>query len=135
VSIYTLLMKRKSYIQKTSKLQSQTFTSQNFKLCSLSGMRLKFPQKTWNWFFSGIPDFHRSYILLEMNRSLSQISVELWILKIRLSKFYRKMGLIWALKIWNNLKKSHACHLVQEWGILSTNTGNYNNIVFHNIYT
>jgi len=32
--------------------------------------------------FSGIPDFQSSYILIDMYRSQSQLSVELWILKI-----------------------------------------------------
>jgi len=64
-----------------------------------TGMRLKFHQKSGNCDFFGIPDFQSSYIWLEINRSQSQLSVELWILKIgpvslvRFSKFYRKLGL------------------------------------------
>ena len=43
----------------------------------ITGMRLKFHQKSGNSEFSGISDFQRSYILPEMNRSQSQLSVEL----------------------------------------------------------
>jgi len=43
--------------------------------------------------FFGISDFQSSYISIDMYRSQSQPSVELWILKIGPDIFYRKLGL------------------------------------------
>ena len=58
-----------------------------------TGMRLKFHTKSGSSEFSGIPDCQSCNITLEMNRCQSQLSVELWILKIQNSKVYRKLEL------------------------------------------
>jgi len=70
----------------------------NISDCS-SGMRLKFSQKSWNCDFSVIPDFQSTYILLEMYRSQSQLSVELRIVKIG------PVSMVWFLTFKSSTEK------------------------------
>ena len=86
VSVLQLFCCRKCFhfivtFESSSLPESSTY---NFHLrwLSITGMRLKFHQKSGSSEFSRIPDFQSSYILLDTNRSQSQLSIELWILKI-----------------------------------------------------
>jgi len=84
-------------------------------------MRLKFHQKSGSSEFPGILEFQHFNILPEMNRSWSQLPVELWILKlgpvslVRFSKFkfLQKAGTeiytyLQEYKSFENPEKSHA---------------------------
>jgi len=77
----------------------------------------KFHQKSGSNTFPGISDVQSSSIWLEMNRSQSQLSVELWILKIR-----PDTGPIWKSGIIR--EKSHAWRIVSFWrrALCSNNT-------------